>query len=173
MNILDNIYEKPGNVILIQTDHISGEVIGTVIEDFYEAGAFNVQVIPTITKKNRPGYLFLIDTMQGACPQIESIIINELGATGWHQLESCHRHVGTEIWEREVVFDTPKGPYHCLVPIKVLRKKTSQMRPEHSGCLELREKLREKGVNLSLTEIRQSIIQQVKTAQLEQTKKED
>ena len=40
--------------------------MGSVIEYLYDAGACNVQVIPTITKKNRPGYLFLIDVKSGS-----------------------------------------------------------------------------------------------------------
>lgn len=164
MSILQSIYEKPGNILFVQTDHVPGEVIGTVIEDLYKAGAFNVQVISSVTKKNRPGYLFFIDTAPGDHSRIESIIIHDLGATGWHRLESGHRHVATEIWQREVVFDTPEGPLHYVAAVKVLKKKPEQMRPEHSSCLELREALREKGVNLSLREIDQSIIQQVSMA---------
>ena len=146
MNMLQSIYEKPGNIILVQTDHVQGEIIGTIIGDLYEAGAFNVQVIPTITKKNRPGYLFFIDAVPGGDPQIESIIIHELGATGWHQISSNHRHVETEIWEREVRFDTSEGVLHFTVLIKVIKEKPKVMRPEHSSCLAIREALHKKGV---------------------------
>jgi uncharacterized protein (DUF111 family) len=168
MGVLPMIHEKPGNILLVQTDHNPGDVIGTVIEDFYKAGAFNVQVISSVTKKNRPGYLFFIDTAPGENSQIESIIINDLGATGWHQLGSEHRHIATEIWHREVVFDTPAGPYRHMAAVKVVMKKPEQMRPEHSSCVAAREALREKGANLSLKEISESIIRQV-SANLKQS----
>lgn len=161
MSIIQSIFEKAGNIIFVQTDHIQGEVIGTIIGDLYEAGAFNVQVIPSITKKNRPGYLFFIDTAPGNNLKIESIIIDELGATGWHQLQSNHRHVATEIWRKEVSFDTTEGLFQFPVLIKVIKEKPEIMRPEHSSCLALREALHKKGVNLSLNEISRRIIQQV------------
>lgn len=161
MSVLDNIYEKPGCVLLVQADHISGEIIGTVIDDLYKAGAYNVQVVPTVTKKNRPGYIFFIDIAPGDNLQVESIIIREIGATGWHRIETGHRHVGTEIRHCDVVFDTPEGPLSYTAAIKVVRERQQQIRPEHSSCLALRETLREKGVELSLNEINRSIIEQV------------
>lgn len=163
MDILDAIYEKPGSILMVQVDHISGEAIGTIIDDLYRAGAFNVQVIPTITKKNRPGHLFLIDGAPNDLEKIEEVILGEIGATGWHHLKSAHRHVGTEIIEREVGFDTPEGRLLFTTQIKIVKKKPDQMRPEHASCFAIREALREKGVHLSLTEIQQSIIQQVKS----------
>lgn len=156
-----NVYEKRGCVLLVQTDHITGELIGTVIEDFYRAGAFNVQVIPTITKKNRPGHLFFIDASPDDNLQIESLIVNELRATGWHRLESVHRHVATEIRRQKVVFDTDVGPLSFTVKIKVVKEQPGHIRPEHASCLALRAALREKGVNLSLHEINQEIIRQL------------
>lgn len=146
---------------MIQADHISGEVIGTVVEDFYRAGAFNVQVIPTITKKNRPGYLFFIDIAPGDNNAIEHIIISELGVTGWHIINSVHHHVAADIMEREVVFGTPEEPLRFKALIKIQRARPEQMRPEHSSCLAIRECLREKSIFLSLNEIYQSIVKQL------------
>lgn len=34
-----DIYSKEGLLILVQIDHLSGELLGNVIEDFYDAGA--------------------------------------------------------------------------------------------------------------------------------------
>jgi uncharacterized protein (DUF111 family) len=161
MGVLPMVRQKPGNILFVQTDHSPGDVIGTVIEDFYKAGALNVQVISSVTKKNRPGYLFFIDTAPGENSQIENIIINDLGATGWHQLGSEHRHIATEIWQRELVFDTPEGPHRHMVAVKVIMEKPEQIRPEHSSCLAIREALREKGANLSLKEISENIIRQM------------
>ena len=147
---------------MVQVDHISGEIVGTLIDDFYKAGAFNVQVVPTITKKNRPGYLFFIDAAPNGLSEIENVILNEMGATGWHRLDSGHRHVGTEIIEREVCFETSEGLLTFMAQIKIVKKKPDQIRPEHSSCFAIRDALCKRGVNASLVEIQQSIIQQVK-----------
>ena len=156
------VHEKQGFVFLVQTDHISGEVIGSVINDLYMvAGVHNVQVIPSITKKNRPGYLFIVDSVEENNPEIDNIIVNELGATGWHIIETCHRHIETEILEHEVIFDTPDGPLCFTVKVKNLKKLHGKIRPEHSSCLSIRDTLRLKGIRLSLNEISQEIIKQL------------
>lgn len=160
MDILQNIYEKPGCILFVQTDHISGEIIGSAIDDLYKAGAFNVQVLSSVTKKNRPGYLFFIDVAVDYNPKIEAIIINELGATGWHRMESDHRHVGTRVIQHTVVFETPNGAVSLPVNIKVLKDLPERMRPEHADCLRLREALSQNGLHLSLNEITQAIIRQ-------------
>jgi uncharacterized protein (DUF111 family) len=157
----NEVYEKSGCILFVQTDHISGEVIGTAIDDLYKAGACNVQVIPSITKKNRPGHLFYIDAGSKDRSAVENVIVNELGATGWHCLGTAHRHVATEVWERDVVFAVQEGDLRLKALIKVIRKNPRHLRPEHASCLTIREALREKGVKLSLTEISREIIRQV------------
>ena len=45
------LYSKEGMLLLVQVDHLNGELLGEVIDHFYEAGAKNVQIVSTITKK--------------------------------------------------------------------------------------------------------------------------
>jgi len=167
MNAYD-VYEKKGTVLMVQTDHVSGEVIGTALQDFYDAGAFNVQVIPTVTKKNRPGHLFIVDCAPEDGDAMERVILDELGATGWHRLQTAHRHVGTEIIERQVTFDTPDGPYRLPLKIKVVKNRPDRLRPEHDGCLALREALRGRGVWLSLSQISCEVVRQVEMQMAEE-----
>jgi len=162
MGLLDSIYEKQGNILLIQVDHIPGEIIGTVIDDFFKAGVYNVQVISSITKKNRPGYLMLIDTSSEENPEVERIIVEELGVTGWHMLRTGHRHVATEIKEHMVVFETPNGSVQSNVKVKIIKESPERVRPEHSCCLKIRQLLNEHGVYLSLNDIQSEIVRQLK-----------
>ncbi len=53
--------EGKARLILAQIDHVSGEITGFAIGKIMELGANNVQLIPTITKKNRPGSIIMID----------------------------------------------------------------------------------------------------------------
>lgn len=154
------IYEKEGLVLLVQTDHLTGETIGTAIDDLYRAGAHNVQVIASITKKNRPGQLFMIDTSQAHLAAIEEVILLELGATGWHLLRSAHRHTGTQIFTQQVVFDTPDGAVTMTAKLKSVKARADMLRPEHASCLEIRQTLRQRGVILSLDQVRQQILTQ-------------
>ena len=160
MNPLTGIYEKKGNILCVQVDHLSGEMIGTAIEDLYEAGAMNVQVIPTVTKKNRPGHLFFIDVPNGRNSAVESVIL-DLGSSGWHLFETRHRHVATEIRNMEVAFETPEGPFVFNVQVKIMQDYGERIHPEHSSCLALRETLRKKGVRIPLKDLYLQIIRQI------------
>ncbi|MCK5418002.1 MAG: DUF111 family protein, partial [Desulfobacterales bacterium] len=53
--------QKKSRLIFAQIDHIPGDVLGFAMERLMELGAKNVQLIPTITKKNRPGNIMIID----------------------------------------------------------------------------------------------------------------
>ena len=153
-----DIYEKEGVVLLVQTDHLSGELMGTAIADLYEAGAFNVQVIPSVTKKNRPANCFIIDCAPTGLEAVENVILDELESTGWHRLTSGHRHVVTEIQEFQMEFDTPKGRAEFPVRVKTVPCRPGRWRPEHDSCTALRTFLSEKGMELSLNETRQFIL---------------
>lgn len=149
-----DIFSKKGILFIVQIDHISGEIIGSIFDCLYQAGALNVQCLHTITKKNRPGNLFLIDTPPEKADIIEKLIINELDSTGWHRIETDHRHVPVEIIHKEikVVQDICKFEFE----VKGKRRKgiPESVRPEHSCCQELKEKIRiSSGIDISLKQI--------------------
>jgi uncharacterized protein (DUF111 family) len=80
-----------GNIWLVQSDHLSGETLGVVIQKLFDLGAMNVQVIPTITKKNRPGHLMFIDVSRpGTEDSIRKYLFKELGIFGYHVLQTQH-----------------------------------------------------------------------------------
>ena len=165
------IYEKEGVVLLVQTDHLSGEDIGTAIAALYSAGAFNVQVIPTVTKKNRPGHLFVVDCLAAGLPAVEDAILDELESTGWHMVKTGHRHVATEIREFTLEFDTPSGRAEFPVKVKAVKCRPRRWRPEHDSCAALREFMREAGVKISTSEARMLILEKLQEhIQLERSK---
>ena len=67
-----NVYSKEGLLILVQIDHLNGEILGSIIEDFYHAGAKNVQIVSTITKKNRPACMIFIDVPFQKAEEVEN-----------------------------------------------------------------------------------------------------
>lgn len=166
---LSHVFEKKGIVLLAQADHVSGEILGSAIEELYEAGAYNVQVISTVTKKNRPGHLFVVDCGEKECESVEAVLLMELGVTGWHRIITGHRHVGTRIDVHAISFETPSGVVELPARVKQARRYPLCPRPEHSSCVEIREALRKQNVFLSLERIRTEIIQQIE----HQTSKED
>lgn len=136
-----DIFSKKGTLFIVQVDHISGEIMGSTFDCLYKAGALNVQCLQTITKKNRPANVFLIDTPPGKADVIEKIIIKELDSTGWHKLETDHRHVPVETVykEIEVVQDLCKFTFE--IKGKQIKDVPESVRPEYSCCQELKEKI--------------------------------
>jgi len=82
--------EKKSQIILAQVDHLSGEVLGFAVEKIMASGALNVQLIPTITKKNRPGSIMIIDTDEAGEEAVSRFLAQELKITGYHRIETSH-----------------------------------------------------------------------------------
>ena len=71
-----DIFSKEGIFFTVQVDHLNGEIMGSIFDMFYSTGALNVQCLQTITKKNRPGNIFLIDVLPEKAESMEDIYEN-------------------------------------------------------------------------------------------------
>ena len=99
-----NKYSKPRILIMAMCDNITGEAVGESFESLYGAGAKNVQVMNTVTKKNRPGYLYVIDCDEACVDEIEEVLIREIGTTGWHRINSEHCYTDVEYMKKTIAF---------------------------------------------------------------------
>lgn len=136
-----DIFTKEGIIYYVQVDHLSGENLGQIIHYLYESGASNVQVIPTITKKNRPGHLFLIDCQPKNNDKIEKIVARELTSGGWHKINTEHRHLSTEIIKREVTIKLADKTFPFVTVGKKIGEEGMNLRPEHQNCLDLKNEI--------------------------------
>lgn len=149
-----DIFSKKGILFIVQIDHISGEIIGSVFDCLYQAGALNVQCLQTITKKNRPGNVFMIDVPPDKADTIENLIISELDSTGWHKIETDHRHVPVEIVYRKIEVVHGINKFAFEVKGKQMKGIPESVRPEHSCCVELKDKLKVlSGIDISLKQL--------------------
>ncbi len=153
------IYNKDGVIFYVQVDHLSGEILGSVIDFLYQAGAGNVQVIPTVTKKNRPAHLFLIDAKPDCADGVERVLAEEMGVTGWHVLHTRHRHLAVDYLKRRVTFRCGGRQFQMEVEGKLAHGAEKTIRPEHRSCVALRTRLREADVNLPLTACGQILLE--------------
>lgn len=152
------LYSKNGLLIVVQVDHLSGEDLGDVIDRFYEAGAKNVQVVSSITKKNRPAYMIFIDLPLAAEEKVENIIVNELHSSGWHRIETCHRHTNVSVVEKQIRVTVGKESFMAFVHGKVINDDYVNVRPEYEDCRMIKDTLMSvTDRNISVTEIRQSL----------------
>lgn len=138
------LYSKEGLIFLIQVDHLNGELIGNMIDSFYEAGAKNVQIVSAVTKKNRPSYMIFVDAREKDADAIEQVIVEECGSSGWHRIETCHRHTNVSILKKDITIRTAKATYEFQVEGKVIDDDTANARPEYENCASLKKFLQEK-----------------------------
>jgi uncharacterized protein (DUF111 family) len=95
--------EKEGKLLLFQIDHLSGEEIGNLIEMLYNWGANNVQVISTVTKKNRPGHIVVVDIGPSDEPHFVRELARGFSISGYHQVETIHCYHPLIFSEHELI----------------------------------------------------------------------
>ena len=122
---------------MVQIDHLCGEIIGNTIDCLYEAGASNVQVLSSITKKNRPSYVIFIDCRPKFIEEIERVIISDLGTGGWHIFNTTHRHLVAEKIKRNITFNLGDIKFDYIMEFKLIGDGNDNIRVEFESCKNL------------------------------------
>jgi len=88
---------KSDQVMILETnlDNVTGELMGHVFNVLMKYGARDVSILPTITKKNRPGYLLRVITRPIDCDILSEAIIRETGTLGVRVIPYIHRNITT------------------------------------------------------------------------------
>ncbi len=79
---------EKGCLYLLKFDHLSGEEVGYLVEMLYDRGVHDVQVVPSMTKKNRPSYLVLVEA--GMFDEGMLALARQFGISGCHRVETVH-----------------------------------------------------------------------------------
>lgn len=149
--------KKQSAIWIVQTDHLSGESLGLVIETLLDLGAKNVHIIPTITKKNRPGHVMFIDiTNEESQKKIEKYLVEDLGIYGHHRIVTEHHYAATQVVERPVTVQTPKEAINLTVKLKIMNSASEAGFPriEHDSLVAVqRELMTACGARVSMREI--------------------
>ncbi|WP_456474062.1 nickel pincer cofactor biosynthesis protein LarC [Candidatus Pyrohabitans sp.] len=71
-------------IALLETsvDDVPGEILGSAVGELFRAGALDVQIIPTVAKKNRPGYVVQVISPLGQEEALAQLMMRELGTLG-------------------------------------------------------------------------------------------
>jgi uncharacterized protein (DUF111 family) len=148
---------KEGTVWMVQADHLSGEALGVVLERLMALGATNVQILPTITKKNRPGHVIFIDVVDnGVIEPIEDYLVHELGISGHHRWKTEHHYAPTEVQTMTLQVQNGESALTMQVQVKTVGANGSSryVRIEHDSAVEVQREITEKlGRMVSLREI--------------------
>ncbi len=83
---------EPLRLMMVQVDDVTGELLGEFVRRAEALGARNIQIVASLTKKGRPGYLVYIDVPASLEAEIAFMLGSELGAWGYRVLQTEHRH---------------------------------------------------------------------------------
>ncbi len=101
--------QKDSLILVVSTDSLSGEDLGYAIEGLQEVGAYNVNVIPSVTKKNRPGQMMVIDLPENREPDVGRFLSKELGISGYHRIRTEHVFERVNFKKRQLSVSGPNG----------------------------------------------------------------
>ncbi|MCR5792941.1 MAG: nickel pincer cofactor biosynthesis protein LarC [Lachnospiraceae bacterium] len=109
--------EQKDTVVLMETniDDCSGELLGALMEELFEAGARDVHFVPCSMKKNRPGFLVRVITTEDRRETLEQIIFRNTTTIGVRYTQMSR----TILPREEVYISTEYGKItgkKCLLP---------------------------------------------------------
>jgi uncharacterized protein (TIGR00299 family) protein len=127
------------SILETNLDNVTGEVLGHSFDSLLAAGALDVTIIPTITKKNRPGHLLRVITKPEDSGIVSEAIIRETGTLGVRMLNYVHRNIA----ERKII---PIKLYinginfEMRIKIGIFGEEIINIAPEYEDAKEIAEK---------------------------------
>jgi pyridinium-3,5-bisthiocarboxylic acid mononucleotide nickel chelatase len=127
-------------VTILETnlDNVTGEVLGHSFKSLMDGGALDVTIIPTITKKNRPGHLLRVIVKPGDCDAVSKAIIRETGTLGVRVLPYVHRNIA----ERKIVpveIDMAGIKRKIRIKVGLMGEEIISVKPEYEDALKVAE----------------------------------
>ncbi len=157
---MESLHETPppSLLILAQVDHVCGDVISSVMDQLCAAGARNVNLVASLTKKGRPAYLLYIDVPSSDLPGVERLLAVELGVLGWRILNAEHRRPEMESRVVDVSLGLASTDDVHSVPVKLVRDALTGgevAHIEHDFCVLLKsELLASSGIDIPLRDLK-------------------
>lgn len=150
-----------GRVILLmaQIDDAPGELLGEVMKTLAERGAKNVQLLSSIGKKGRPGYVLMVDILAEQEPEIAGILGADLGVWGYRVLHSDHKHFNIERYATTV--EVRLRGASAAFPMRIKRilngDKLLRIKAEHDDLNSICSAFRADGRPISLTVLKSHV----------------
>ena len=149
-------------LLLAQVDDASGEVLAAAVEQLLAAGAANVEVLASVTKKGRPGHVLLVDVPADAEDEAAAVLAAELGVWGYHVLAGRHRRCEVAEETRHVVAELDGDRLVFDVGCKWISAKGARVRVklQHDDLVAVEAELRARGRILPLPVLRARLEEQ-------------
>lgn len=127
------------SILETNLDNISGEILGHSFNSLLEAGALDVTIIPTITKKNRPGHLLRVITKPQDSTKVSEAIIRETGTLGVRVLPYVHRNIA----ERKIIpieIDVTGETFKIDIKVGLIGEEIISIAPEYDDARKISSK---------------------------------
>ncbi len=106
-------------LLMAQIDDAPGELLGQIVNQMAEMGAKNVQLLSSLGKKGRPGYVLLLDIDAEDETEFAALMAGELGIWGYRVLQSQHKHF--DIRRYRTKLEVRRGDDVRVFPLRIKR----------------------------------------------------
>ena len=156
---------KESQLLFAQVDHVSGEITGFAIGKIMELGANNVQLIPTLTKKNRPGNIIIIDADAEHEGVISRFLASELKVSGYHKISTTHVFQRVSFLKKNLNIKVNGGTRSFQFEVKIIGEPSEPLSVdiEHDFLVDVQQILNSSlNYSISLNELRNVIESKLK-----------
>ena len=128
-------------VIILETnvDDVSGETLGYLINRLMQTGAKDVTILPTVTKKNRPGHLISVIAPPEKEETLTHLLLAETGSLGVRVFRSDRHLLAREMQDVRIKVDNQE----VTVSVKIATDRTGailQVKAEYEDVKKAAEK---------------------------------
>jgi uncharacterized protein (DUF111 family) len=153
-------------LIMAQVDDVPGELLGDFIQRVEGLGARNVQIVASITKKGRPGYIIYVDVPESLESEVAILLGAELGTWGYRVLAAEHRHFDIERQGVALTVSIADAAYEFELRVKTISHagRFLRVKAEHDDLSRICGTLRAKGHEIPLTVLKAGVESQLSNA---------
>ena len=146
-------------LLMAQVDDVPGELIGEFIQRAVDIGAKNVQVVPSITKKNRPGYIVYVDVAESFENDIAALFGAELGTWGYRIIAAEHKHFEIERFDVQVKVCASQVEHEFALRAKRISQAEvfTRVKVEYDDLSKICASLRELNESISISELKAAV----------------
>jgi uncharacterized protein (DUF111 family) len=107
-------------LLMVNVDDVAGEIVPHVIDGLMARGAKSVHVVPAITKKGRPEFIFFVDVdaMKSEIEALAVFMAGELGTIGVRTLETGHLYFDYRIAQVRLKLESRNEKFQAIVRVK-------------------------------------------------------
>ena len=146
-------------LLMAQVDDVPGELLGEFMMRVDELGARNVQIVASITKKNRPGYIIYVDVPAHLEDAVAELFGAELGTWGYRVIAAEHKHFSVERLQVALEVHTAGAAHQFNLAAKRITtaRGVSRLKAEHDDLSAICTVLREHGTVVPLATLKAAV----------------